>query len=56
VGGIDVGTPQFIGIPSWAVGVTQINFTIPSNVAPGPQPVVVTVGGVQSNAATITVQ
>jgi uncharacterized protein (TIGR03437 family) len=38
------------------VGVTQINFTIPSSVAPGPQPVVVTVGGQQSAAATITVQ
>jgi uncharacterized protein (TIGR03437 family) len=56
VGGIDAGVPDFIGIPSWAVGVTQINFTIPSTVAPGPQPVVVTVGGQQSNAATITVQ
>jgi uncharacterized protein (TIGR03437 family) len=56
VGGIDVGTPQFIGIPSWAVGATQINFTIPSNVAPGPQPVVVTVGGQPSPPATITVQ
>jgi len=38
------------------VGVTQINFTIPSNAPTGPQPVVVTVGGVPSNAATITVQ
>jgi uncharacterized protein (TIGR03437 family) len=56
VGGIDAGTLDFIGIPSWAVGVTQINFTIPSSVAPGPQPVVVTVGGQQSNTATITVQ
>lgn len=56
VGGIDVGTPQFIGIPSWAVGVTQINFTIPSNAPTGSQPVVVTVGGQASNPATITVQ
>ena len=56
VGGVDVGTPQFIGIPSWAVGVTQINFTIPASVPPGPQPVVVTVGGLPSTAATITVQ
>jgi uncharacterized protein (TIGR03437 family) len=56
VGGVDVGVPDFIGIPSWAVGVTQINFKIPSSVAPGSQPVVVTVGGQQSNAATITVQ
>ena len=57
VGGIAVATPlPFIGIPSWGVGVTQINFTIPSNAPTGPQPVVVTVGGVPSNAATITVQ
>jgi uncharacterized protein (TIGR03437 family) len=56
VGGVDVGTPQFLGIPSWAVGVTQINFTIPSSVPPGPQPVVVTVGGQASNTATIVVQ
>jgi uncharacterized protein (TIGR03437 family) len=56
VAGVDVGTPQFIGIPSWAVGVTQVNFTIPSSVPPGPQPVVVTVGGQPSAAATITVQ
>jgi uncharacterized protein (TIGR03437 family) len=56
VGGVDVGTLQYLGIPSWAVGVTQINFTVPSTVAPGPQPVVVTVGGQASNTATLTVQ
>lgn len=56
VGGVDVGPLQFIGIPTWAVGVTQINFTIPASVPPGPQPVVVTVGGQASNTATITVQ
>ncbi len=57
VGGVTVPAPyQFIGIPNGLVGVTQINFTIPATVAPGVQPVVVTVGGVPSNTANITVQ
>ena len=50
-------TVQFIGIPSGLVGVTQINFKIPSTgVTPGVQPVVVTVGGIVSNTAKITVE
>src|ERR1019366_5946575 len=49
VGGVAVATPfAYIGIPNWSVGVTQINFAIPSGVSPGEQPVVVTIGGVQS--------
>jgi uncharacterized protein (TIGR03437 family) len=55
VGGVPA-TVQFIGIPSGLVGVTQINFTIPSSVAPGVQPVVVTVGSAASQSANITVQ
>jgi uncharacterized protein (TIGR03437 family) len=56
VGGIAVAQPfAFIGIPSWSVGVTQINFTIPANVPAGPQPVVVTVGSASSLPATITI-
>ena len=56
VGGIAVAQPfAFIGIPSWSVGVTQINFTIPTNVPAGPQPVVVTVGAASSLPATITI-
>jgi len=56
VGGIAVAQPfAFIGIPSWSVGVTQINFTIPTNVPAGPQPVVVTVGSASSLPATITI-
>jgi uncharacterized protein (TIGR03437 family) len=47
---------QFIGIPSWAVGVTQINFTIPQGVPSGRVPVVVTVGTTQSPPAYITIQ
>jgi uncharacterized protein (TIGR03437 family) len=45
---------NFIGIPSGLVGVTQINFTIPAGLS-GPQPVVVTVGGIASPPATITI-
>jgi uncharacterized protein (TIGR03437 family) len=56
VGGIAVAQPfAFIGIPSWSVGVTQINFSIPANVPAGPQPVVVTVGSASSFPATITI-
>jgi uncharacterized protein (TIGR03437 family) len=47
VGGIAV-TPAFIGLPPGVVGVTQINFEIPQNAPVGPQPVVVTIGGVSS--------
>jgi uncharacterized protein (TIGR03437 family) len=38
------------------VGVTQINFRIPASVPAGDQPVVVTIGGIPSNTARITVQ
>lgn len=57
VGGVPVAQPfDFIGIPSGLVGVTQLNFKIPDGVAKGLQPVVVSVGGVPSNTAYITVQ
>ena len=46
---------SFAGVPSWSVGVTQVNFTIPKNAPLGVQPVVVTVGGVASPAANLTV-
>ena len=56
LGGVAVPQPfAFAGIPSWSVGVLQINFTIPDGVAPGPQPVVVTVGNAASLPANITV-
>jgi uncharacterized protein (TIGR03437 family) len=54
VGGVAV-TPVYVGIPSWSVGVVQINFAVPSNLAAGPQPVLVTVGGVSSQLALLTV-
>jgi uncharacterized protein (TIGR03437 family) len=55
VGGVDVGKLGFYGMPSGFVGVTQINFTVPANAPLGKQDVVVTVGGVASNPATLTV-
>jgi uncharacterized protein (TIGR03437 family) len=44
----------FAGIPPGLVGVTQINFQVPQ-VAPGDQPVVVTVGGQPGRSAILTV-
>ncbi len=57
VGGVAVAPSniEFTGIPSGLVGVTQINFTIPSNVSLGMQPVVVTVGSASSPAANINI-
>jgi uncharacterized protein (TIGR03437 family) len=54
VGGA-TATIDFIGIPTWSVGVVQINYTIPASAPLGPQPVVVSVGGVTSVATTLTV-
>lgn len=48
-------TIDFIGIPSGLVGVVQINVTVPASLAAGPQPVIVTIGGVSSAPATITI-
>ena len=38
----------FIGIPSGLAGVTQINFTVPTDAPQGVQPVVVKVGTASS--------
>ncbi|HTP31790.1 MAG TPA: protease pro-enzyme activation domain-containing protein [Candidatus Acidoferrales bacterium] len=54
VGGVPA-TINFVGIPGGLVGATQINFTVPANAPLGPQPVVVTVGGVASAPVTLTV-
>jgi uncharacterized protein (TIGR03437 family) len=56
VGGVQAATPfAFIGVPEWSIGVTQINFTIPSTAPLGLQSVVVTAGGVSSAPVFITV-
>jgi uncharacterized protein (TIGR03437 family) len=54
VGGV-AATIQFSGIPTGSVGVTQIDFTIPQTAPLGSQAVVVTVGGVASPPANLTV-
>jgi hypothetical protein len=54
VGGVQADV-TFAGNP-WLVGVTQVNFTVAPSVTSGPQPVVVTQGGVSSPAATLIVQ
>jgi uncharacterized protein (TIGR03437 family) len=54
VGGQDA-TIEFIGVPVGLVGVTQINYQVPSSTPAGVQPVVVTVGGVASPPANLTV-
>jgi len=54
VGGVPAAT-EFIGVPVGLVGVTQINFYIPSSVVDGIQPVVVTLGGEASAPAYLTV-
>ncbi|HTS46288.1 MAG TPA: Ig-like domain repeat protein, partial [Bryobacteraceae bacterium] len=55
VGGVPAQT-QFIGIPPTLVGVTQINFVVPTGLAPGTQAVVVSIGGVLSPPASLTIQ
>jgi uncharacterized protein (TIGR03437 family) len=54
VGGVAAVT-TYIGVPSWSVGVLQINFLVPATAALGSQPIVVSVGGVASAAATLAV-
>jgi uncharacterized protein (TIGR03437 family) len=46
---------QFIGIPSWAIGLTQINFQVPPTAPLGAQQVMVTVGTATSSPVNFTV-
>jgi uncharacterized protein (TIGR03437 family) len=50
-----IASIDFIGIPPGLVGVTQINVQVPSGIPNGVQPLVVTVDGVSSAPATITI-
>jgi len=45
----------FVGIPYFLVGVTQINFQVPSGIPAGRQPVVVSVNGLSSPPAYLNV-
>jgi uncharacterized protein (TIGR03437 family) len=54
VGGVPA-TTTYVGIPSWSVGVLQINYTIPATAPTGLQPVVVTLGTFSSPPANFNV-
>ncbi len=54
VGGVNAPI-QFVGIPQGLVGVVQINVQVPAGTPMGAQRVVVTVGGVPSSPAVMTV-
>jgi uncharacterized protein (TIGR03437 family) len=54
VGGVPARI-AFSGVAPGLAGATQINFVIPDNAPPGVQPVVVTVGGVASQSASVTI-
>jgi uncharacterized protein (TIGR03437 family) len=45
----------YSGLLEGSVAVSQVNFTIPASVPPGPQPVVVSIGGFASPAATVNI-
>uniref|UniRef100_Q01UW2 Peptidase S8 and S53, subtilisin, kexin, sedolisin n=1 Tax=Solibacter usitatus (strain Ellin6076) TaxID=234267 RepID=Q01UW2_SOLUE len=55
VGGLNAAV-TFAGLQSGTAGVMQVNFTIPAATPLGAQPVVISVGGLPSPAATVTVQ
>ncbi len=54
VGGV-AAKISFIGITPGIVGITQINFTVPSGTAPGVQSVIVTAGNTPSPPGNLTV-
>ena len=54
IGGV-TATPAYVGIPSWSVGVLQINVTAPVSLTAGYQAVVVDIGGVKSKPALLNV-
>jgi uncharacterized protein (TIGR03437 family) len=54
IGGVGASI-EFAGIPTALVGVAQINLRIPTTAPLGTQPVVVTIGGIASAPASITV-
>jgi uncharacterized protein (TIGR03437 family) len=54
IGGIDAQI-AFAGIPPGVAGITQVNFVVPRSTPPGLQPVVISVGGLHSATAFLTV-
>lgn len=47
---------QFLGLAPGYVGLAQANLRVPASLGPGTYPVVITVGGVASNAANLVVR
>jgi adhesin/invasin len=47
---------RFLGLAPGFVGLAQANLEVPPGLSPGQYPIVITVGGVPSNAATLYVQ
>ena len=54
VGGIPASL-AYVGVPAWAIGATQINYTVPANAPLGAMPVIVTVGSIASASVILTV-
>ncbi|MDQ1472182.1 MAG: hypothetical protein QOJ99_3662, partial [Bryobacterales bacterium] len=52
---VNVTNIPFRGIPAWAIGTTQLNYTVPLTAPLGQQPAVVTIGGVPSQPVTLTI-
>lgn len=54
VGGINA-TVTFAGTPIGLAGVSQVNFTVPAAVPLGVQPVLISVGGIRTQAGRLTI-
>ena len=54
IGGVTAAI-EFAGIPTSLVGVMQINVRIPATASLGAQSVIVTIGGVASAPASMTI-
>jgi len=55
IGGVNIPL-LFAGIPSGIAGLTQIDLQLPDGLPTGPQPVVVTVGGISSPPITLEIK
>jgi uncharacterized protein (TIGR03437 family) len=56
IGGQAVSTIQFSGLAPGYVSLYQVNVLVPANIAAGPQPIVLTIGGVTSATAQLYVK
>ena len=56
VGGVRASSAYaYIGVPVWAIGLIQINFTVPATAPLGSQPVLVMINGTVSAAAKVVI-